>query len=528
MPTAEAVAVLEGRVLHSGNFADVMDDLAGQNPEVDDTFIDKFVTPGFVEAHCHIQKEGALVNFPWVGAYDRKSADGGLKSGCPDTGSVIDRLHQANANMSDPTAVLVALGWDPNMARSNGLTREMLDSVSETRPIFVLQSNGHIGHCNSAMIRRAEITRHSAEHGVMKDGEGEPTGELRELALGLVLGKHVDLASGGDTSTRNGGILARIAGCTTVTDLAYSATTKAVAAYSNVVNTAEFPARVVYAPMVQVLNPRLKEGTLDHILGLSAGNTDKFRMGPVKFIIDGSIQGRSARMNWPGYCCGDPNGMWLAEPDEMFEMMRPYHRAGLQLALHTNGDEAVDRGLDVYEMLLVDHPRFDHRHRLEHAQLATENAFRRMKALGVCVNLFANHVWYWGDTHRTVTAGPARARRLDACGTAERWGVPFSIHSDAPVTPLDPLFTMWCAVNRFTSGGHVLGESERISPMQALRAVTIDGAYLLKADHMVGSIEAGKFADFAVLDENPLAVDPAGIKDIRIAATVLAGKIHPN
>lgn len=505
-----------------------MKDLAGQNPEVDDSLIDKYVTPGFVEAHCHIQEEGALVNFPWVGSYDRRSADGGVKSGCIDTRAVLDRLHQTHADTTDQSGVLVALGWDPNMASSSGLTRELLDSISETRPIFVLQSNGHVGHCNSAMMRRAEISRHSTEHGVMRGGDGEPTGELRELALSLVLGKHVDLASGGDDSTRNGGVLARLAGCTTVTDLAYSATTKAVTAYANVVNTDEFPARVMYAPMVQVLNPRLKEGTLEHIQALPSRDTDKFRMGPVKFIIDGSIQGRSARMNWPGYCCGDPNGMWLAEPDEMFEMMRPYHRAGLQLALHTNGDEAVDRGLDVYERLLLDHPRFDHRHRLEHAQLATENAFRRMKALGVCVNLFANHVWYWGDTHRTATAGPARARRLDACGTAERLGVPFSIHCDAPVTPLDPLFTMWCAVNRMTSSGHLLGESERISSLQALRAVTIDGAYLLKADHMVGSIESGKYADFAVLDADPLEVDPLAIKDIRVAATVLAGRIQEN
>ena len=528
MPAAEAVAVMDGRILHTGSFDDVMSDLAGMDPSVDDSFGDKVIVPGFVEAHCHILEEGALVNFPWVGTYDRRSADGTVKKGCPDTAAVIDRLHRAHAEMTDPNQILVALGWDPNMANSTGLTRELLDSVSESRPVFVLQSNGHVGHRNSAMMQRAEITRASTEHGIMRHGDGEPTGELRELSLMLVLGKHVDLGSGGEKSIRNAGALSRMAGCTTVTDLAFAATTRAITEYSAVVNTDDFPVRVVYAPMVQVLNPRLKEGTLDHIAGLPGLDSEKFRMGPVKFVIDGSIQGRSARLNWPGYCCGDPNGMWLAEPDVMFELMRPYHRAGFQLALHTNGDEAVDRGLDVYERLLLDHPRFDHRHRLEHAQLATENAFRRMKALGVCVNLFANHVWYWGDTHRTATAGPAKARRLDACGTAERLGVPFSIHCDAPVTPLDPLFTMWCAVNRFTSSGHLLGEAERISPQQALRAMTIDAAYLLKRDDVIGSIEAGKHADFAVLDDDPTGIDPMGMKDIPVRATVLSGRVNPN
>lgn len=522
-PVAEAVAVMDGRVLHTGSFDEVRDDLSGLGAVIDDRFGDKTLVPGFVEAHCHMLQEGALAGFPWIGAYDRRSADGTMRPGCPDVDSAIDRIRDHHVALADPGRVLACMGWDPDMAGGTALTRGMLDSISGTRPIFVLHSSGHVGVCNSAMLGLAGVTRESTEHGVMRHADGEPNGELREMALSLVLGRHVNVVAGGERSARNAGAIARLAGCTTVTDLAFSATTRAVSEYAAMVNSEWFPARVVYAPMVQVLAPRLGEGTLEHIEGLASHDGDKFRMGPVKFIIDGSIQGRSARLEWPGYCCGDPNGMWLAEPEEMFELMRPYHRAGFQLALHTNGDEAVDRGLDVYERLLLEHPRFDHRHRLEHAQLATESAFRRMKALGVCVNLFANHVYYWGDTHRTVTAGPAKARRLDACATAHRLGVPFSIHCDAPVTPLDPLFTMWCAVNRLTSTGHLLGGNERIGPMDALRAVTIDAAHLLRMDHLIGSIEVGKFADFTVLDDDPTTVEPTAIKDIPVRATVLSG-----
>jgi len=149
--------------------------------------------------------------------------------------------------------------------------------------------------------------------------------------------------------------------------------------------------------------------------------------------------------------------------------------------------------------------------------------FRRMAKLGMGVNLFVNHVYYWGDIHRTRTVGADKARRMDATATALREGVPMSIHSDHPVTPVNPLFTMWVAVNRRTRSGHVLGEHERITPLQALTAMTLGGAYLMKRDHDLGSIEVGKWADFTVLAESPLDVDPMHIKDIRVVDTVLAG-----
>ena len=525
---AEAVAVLDGKILHSGSFDDVLHDLTGSHPEIDDRFGDSIVTPGFVEAHCHALQEGSLAGFPWVGAYDRRGADGGMHAGAPDLGSALARIRAAEASLADPNEVLCCMGWDPSMTGGEQLTGSLLDGVSESRAIFVLHASGHIGVGNSEMMRRAGITRETAEHGVMRDADGDPNGELREMALSLVIGPHVRLELDPSVAAGNAGVLARRVGCTTVTDLAFRATESMVTRYAAAVENGNSPIRVLYAPFVQALRQKYGDGTFAHISSLLTTGSDKFRMGPVKFIFDGSIQGRSARMNWPGYCCGDPNGMWLADPDDMYEMMAPYHRAGFQLALHTNGDEAVDRGIDVYERLLTDSPRFDHRHRLEHAQLATDHAFRRMKALGLCVNLFANHVYYWGETHRDQTAGPARARKLDACGTAHRLGVPFSIHCDAPVTPLDPLFTMWCAVNRLTSAGRVLGETERIDPLAALRAVTIDAAYLLKMDDRIGSIEPGKYADFAVLDADPLAVDPGGIKDIGVVGTVLGGVVHAN
>ncbi|MDQ6639917.1 MAG: amidohydrolase family protein, partial [Pseudomonadota bacterium] len=160
----------------------------------------------------------------------------------------------------------------------------------------------------------------------------------------------------------------------------------------------------------------------------------------------------------------------------------------------------------------------------QHCQMADAAQFGRMARLGICANLFANHIYYWGDAHHELTMGPDRAERMDACATALRHGVPLAIHSDAPITPLGPLFTAWCAVNRQTSSGRVLGASERIGVADALRAITLGAAYTLGLDDRIGSIEVGKFADFCVLDDDPAAAAPEALKDLRVAGTVLGGR----
>ncbi len=149
-----------------------------------------------------------------------------------------------------------------------------------------------------------------------------------------------------------------------------------------------------------------------------------------------------------------------------------------------------------------------------------------MAKLGLCANFFSNHLWYWGDQHYEMTVGPERANQLEPCASAIREGVSFSVHSDAGVTPLGSLHTMWCAVNRVTPSGRVLGEAEKISAQQALKAVTIDAAYQMHMDHEIGSLEAGKRADMAILDDDPLAVDAMAIRDIGVQGTILGGVIY--
>jgi predicted amidohydrolase YtcJ len=198
-------------------------------------------------------------------------------------------------------------------------------------------------------------------------------------------------------------------------------------------------------------------------------------------VADGSIQGFSARMRWPGYHNGAPNGLWYMAPQQMGEALALALQRGVQVHTHTDGDEATELLLELLEQALRDRPTPDHRFTLQHCQLADAAQYRRMKALEACVNLFANHHFYWGDEHHRLTVGPERAMRMNACATALASGVPFAIHSDAPITPLGPLFTAWCSVHRLTVSGRVLGEHERIGVAEALRAITLGTAYTLSS-----------------------------------------------
>jgi hypothetical protein len=257
----------------------------------------------------------------------------------------------------------------------------------------------------------------------------------------------------------------------------------------------------------------------EHVRRLVATSTDRLRYGLVKMMLDGSIQGFSARLRWPGHFNGAPNGIWVTAPSQYETDFETYHRAGLTIHTHTNGDEASLVAIDAIERVLARAPRRDHRHTLQHGQMIDAPMFRRMAALGLAANLFAKHY--------ETTMGPDRAHRLDACGSALAAGVPLAIHSDAPVTPLGPLFTAWCAVNRVTPKGRVLGEAERLSVPQALHAITLGPAWTLKLDHEIGSIECGKRADFCVLEDDPLSLPAEALKDARVWGTVLSGRVFP-
>lgn len=495
---------------------------------LDDRFADDIIIPGFVEGHGHAAT-GLIWRNAYVGYFPRTAPDGTQHSGLRSIAEVVGRLRQIEAALPNADQPLIAWGFDPIYFDGPRMTVADLDSVSRRRMIVVGHVSGHILNVNSAVLDRAGFSSDSNIDGLVRDASGALTGELQGPA---VMGRASRVA--GDAgllrmldvpALQAFAAMGRRVGVTTSTDLANVLSDDDVAALRSATADAAFPLRLV--PAMRAREYSVADGVA-RLTALRQLSTDKLHFGIAKLVVDGSIQGFTARLRWPGYHNGAPNGLWYVAPTELGSIVEAYHRAGLHLHIHTNGDEASELATEMIGRAIAAHPRPDHRHTLQHCQMADEAIFRRMRTFGMCVNLFANHVYYWGEQHRTLTMGPSRAMRLDACGTALKVGVPLAIHSDTPVTPVDPLFTMWCAVNRMTAEGRVLGEAERITPAQALHAVTLGPAYTLHLDDRIGSIDVGKFADFAVLDKHPLEVDPMALRDISVRATVLAGEVFEN
>lgn len=523
-PLATHVAVREGRILGAG----ALEDLAGWGDyRLDEQFADKVLLPGLIEGHSHLMA-GAAWRFVYCGVFDVRNPQGQVVPGRKSPAAVVEAL-ASWASESPADQPVGGWGYDPIYFGSSRMTRQDLDQVSTDRPVGVLHASGHIANVNTFALEKAGLMRTGIDHpGVPLGEDGLPTGELKGPEAMMMALRHVGLHKiflANDTlALANLGRLAVVAGVTTATELGAALRDEDVEAMAAQTGADDFPLRLVAPLRAMDLTPAK---LVERAAALGARSTDRLRLGAIKMVADGSIQGFSARLRWPGYFNGAPNGLWYTPPETLAEVYALALAAGVQVHTHTNGDEATDLALDCLEGALRRHAGPDHRFILQHCQLADAAQYRRMKALGMGVNLFANHHFYWGEQHRAMTVGPERAERMNACRTALDTGVPMAIHSDAPITPLSPLFTAWAAVNRQTAEGRTLGTHERISVAEALHAITLGAAWTLKLDGEIGSIECGKRADFCVLEDDPYEVDPMALKDVRVWGVVQDGRVFP-
>ena len=523
LPEATHVAVRDGLILAVGT-ADCARPWGDFRR--DDSYRDAVLMPGFVEGHAHMMT-GAMWNYAYAGYQDRIDPDGRKWDGLTDIAGVMAGLKRALAELPAGKP-LIAWGFDPIFLPTERLNRRHLDEVSSDLPIVVMHSNFHLMTANSAALSIVGYDRNTNAVGVARFDDGEPSGELQEMAAMFPLMRRLGMDFRGLARTefamRNFAKSAMRVGVTTSTDLLTDLPEDDIATLTALTGRDDFQLRIVPA-LNGITQPA--EDIARRVAELRKRSTDKLRLGAVKLMTDGSIQGYTGRLKWPGYVTGHPNGIWNTPPDLLKEQIVHLHREGVQMHIHVNGDEASEAALDALEEAQALYPRFDHRHTLQHCQMADDAQFRRMAALDLCVNLFANHIWYFGDQHYERTMGPDRAMRLDACGSALRYGVPLAIHSDSPVTPLGPLHVAWCAVNRLTPSGRVLGENQKISVEAALHAITLGAAFTLKLDSEIGSIETGKKADFAVLGQDPFAVPAVELRDIPVLGTVMGGHHFP-
>lgn len=282
------------------------------------------------------------------------------------------------------------------------------------------------------------------------------------------------------------------------------------------------PLRLVLWPVWNAFGADIPDGKIK----LARYESERLTLGAAKFFSDGSIQGYTAFLGHPYHkpYHGDSSyrGFPTMAQNKLDEEIGRFHRAGMQLAIHANGDAAIDSVLDAIEKAQRSKPMADIRHILVHAQTARKDQLERMARLGVTPSFFSAHIYYWGDRHEDIFLGPQRASNISPTRWAKNQGLRFSVHLDTPVVPMNPRLLLWSTVVRRTSGGVVLGPDQRLSVMEALRAMTIDAAWQIHQEDRIGSLETGKMADLVVLSEDPRK-SPERIREIAVERTVIGG-----
>jgi len=516
---AQAVAVRGGTIIAVGSDVEIGALADSQTERVE--LGGRVLLPGFYAAHDHFPGSGRVALF---------SAD--LNS--PPIGGIddMDELVAALRSRAEETPAgewVRGRGYDDTLiAEKRHPTRADLDRASTEHPIFISHISGHLGVANSRALELAGVDRSTPDPpgGVIrKDPEtGEPNGVFEET-MGMVTRLIPPL----DDDQRQDAVR------WSVGDYVEEGVTTAVIAGGSESSMRDLQR----AAANDILSLRIvmmgRKGSLDQrSLGeqgpfTSAAGDDRVRLGAVKMVQDGSIQGYTGFLGEPYHVpfMGDRSyrGYPRQSRDELTAMVKSLHRNGLQIAIHGNGDAAIDDILYAYREAQRDFPRQDARHRIEHCQMAREDQLDEMKELGISPSFFVGHAYYWGDRHRDIFMGPERAARLSPLKSAVDRGIRFTVHDDTPVTPVKPLQLVWDAVNRLTTSGKVLGPDQRITVREALRAVTIDAAWQNHEEDRKGSIEVGKLADFVLLEDNPLTIEPDRIRDIRVLSTIVGGEV---
>lgn len=402
-----------------------------------------------------------------------------------------------------------------------------MDQVSKELPIFILHISGHLACVNSAALELAKISQTTPDPGGGKIGRVantlEPSGYLEEagmlLAQAAVMGKIKPRAF--DVFKKMQDVYIQH-GVTTVQE---------GAATKQGIQWLKIAAALGLLRVDVVAYPLMSEGARDILKKNRKRNgryVRRLKIGGYKLILDGSPQGRSAWLTQP-YLRGEPDDCgypWLPNPQvEQYAEMAI--EDGQQLLAHCNGDAASEQFLDAYEKALS-LTRDESKRRLRpvmiHCQTVRDDQLDRMAEAEMIASIFVGHVYYWGDVHMK-NLGEARGERISPARNALDRGIKVNFHQDTPVTKPNMLHTIWCAVNRLSRAGKEIGTAQKISVYEALRAVTIDAAYQYFEEETKGSIAVGKRADLVILDDNPLAVEPMRIKDIKVLETIKDGKV---
>jgi hypothetical protein len=529
-PTAQAVSVRGNRIVGVGSLDELKKAAGNDVYSVNATFANEVVVPGMIAQHDH-PLLAALTMTSTIIAIEDWVLPQGTSKAAKNHEEYLRRVAEASASLKDPNEVLVT--WGYHQYFHGPLKKAELDAISSTRPIIIWHRSAHEFFLNSAAEKkfganRAWFDKLSESQKKQSDFDNAHYWEQGAFAVmplvasaiatpervqaGLQFVENYYHANGVTLGCEPGGILSK-----SVQD-----------AQNAVMSSPSNPLRWYYIVDGKSITGAFPDEQVaaesEKLLTWGSGMT-AYLPKQVKLFADGAIFSQAMQLRSP-YTDGH-TGEWMMDPDFFARTFRVYWDLGYQLHVHVNGDKGLDMVLDQLEANLKRNPRADHRTVIIHFAVSAPDQVTRIKKLGAVVSGNPYYPVALADNYRSNGLDPARADSMVRMGDVERAGISYSFHSDMPMAPGQPLYLMWTAVNRLTFDGNVRAPEQRVSRLGALKAVTLDAAYSLQLDKDVGSIVPGKLANFTILADNPVTVDPMKIKDIKVWGTVQEGRMLP-
>ena len=519
-PTAEALAVKDGRIVAVGTRASVENAHKGAATRVVD-LDGKTLLPSFIDAHSHYYNSLLVANQAKL--YAPPSGPG------KDVPSIIAELKKFAAQRSIPKGeMIIGYGYDDNvMPDGRLLNRDDLDAAFPDNPVRIDHVSMHGAVLNSLALKKYGFSaRMKTPPGgviVRKPGTNEPYGLIMETAFLPVIEQQEPMTPEQEVAyTRAGQMLYATAGVTTAhegaTHLAQLQTIKrASQAGANIIDVVAFPF-ITDVDKVIAEFPLVDWGKYDQ----------RLKIGGVKISIDGSPQGRTAYFTKP-YLTGGPGGEknWtgelMAPQDAINEVLKKVYDLGVPVLFHANGDGAIDSLIKAHEFAAAEDLGRYRNLTAIHAQFTRNDQIPKFVEYKIRPSFYTLHTYYFAEAH-IANRGPKQAMYISPMRDAIDAGLHPTNHTDFVVAPLDQMMMLWTAVNRISRAGAEIGPGQRVTPLEGLKAMTIWAAEQYGEEESKGSLEPGKRADLVILDKNPLKVDPMAIKDIRVVETIKDGR----
>ena len=475
---------------------------------------DRALIPGMIDAHGHLSFMSLWVD--WVNLAPPPAGQ---------VDSIASLQNQVRRHVQEKDIAagewVVGMGYDDSlMEEGRHPTRHDLDAISTEHPIALLHASGHLTATNSLALELAGISADTPNPpgGVIRReaGSNVPNGVLEEKATAAVRHATLGKKSSAQNIEKALQYYARY-GVTTVQD--------GGASWKLHQQLSQLDLDLDVILYVAAMKPDFEIPT-DTPVG---SYHDRLKVGGVKLLLDGSLQGKTAYLSEPykvvphgqsqGY-----RGYPRITQSQVNDLVTRFLSWKVQMHVHSNGDAAAQMLIDALDKAATEQPLDDHRTVLIHAQVVREDQLDRMQGLGMMPSFFSAHTYFWGDWHRDSVLGIERASRISPTHSALQRGMPFTVHNDSPIIPPDMMRLLWATTNRITRSGEVLGAEQRISTLDALKAVTVHAAYQHFEESVKGSITPGKQADLVILSQNPLDVATGELMSVEIVETVARGR----